>query len=46
VSSISGLFHINERVLFVGEWLHGFFSLTAIGATNVGSIKAYFDKVT
>lgn len=45
LSRINGLFHINERVLYVGEWIYGFFSLTAIGATNVGSIKAYFDKV-
>ncbi|KAI9991517.1 hypothetical protein PInf_019211 [Phytophthora infestans] len=28
----------NERVALLGEWEHGFFSLTAVGATNVGSI--------
>ena len=42
---IPGLFHINERVVYTGEWKHGFFSMTAVGATNVGSIKIYFDKV-
>ncbi|XP_015909243.1 phosphatidylserine decarboxylase proenzyme, mitochondrial isoform X2 [Parasteatoda tepidariorum] len=44
VSWIAGLFNINERVVYTGEWQHGFFSLTAVGATNVGSIKVYFDE--
>ena len=26
-----------------GEWEHGFFSMTAVGATNVGTIKIGFD---
>jgi len=34
----SGLFAVNERVGVIGEWEHGFFSFTPIGATNVGSI--------
>ncbi|RWS26638.1 phosphatidylserine decarboxylase proenzyme-like protein [Leptotrombidium deliense] len=38
------LFTINERVAYVGEWMHGFFSLIAVGATNVGSIKVYCDE--
>jgi phosphatidylserine decarboxylase len=38
-----GLFHVNERVAWLGKWRHGFFSLTAVGATNVGSIHAAFD---
>jgi len=35
---IPSLFIENERVALLGEWEHGFFSLTAVGATNVGSI--------
>ena len=38
-----GLFHVNERVVLTGEWRHGFFSMTAVGATNVGSIVVDFD---
>ncbi|XP_032802822.1 phosphatidylserine decarboxylase proenzyme, mitochondrial-like isoform X1 [Petromyzon marinus] len=41
---IKELFCHNERVVLTGEWQHGFFSFTAVGATNVGSIKIYFDK--
>lgn len=36
--------HINERVCYAGSWEHGFFSMTAVGATNVGSIKVNFDE--
>ena len=38
------ILHINERVSYFGRWQHGFFSMTAVGATNVGSIKVYFDE--
>lgn len=38
--------HINERVCYAGSWPHGFFSMTAVGATNVGSIKVNFDEVS
>lgn len=38
--------HINERVCYIGDWPHGFFSMTAVGATNVGSIKVNFDEVS
>lgn len=40
-----GALQLNERVVYVGEWEHGFFSYTAVGATNVGSIKVYKDEV-
>ena len=43
VSSFPGLFHVNERVAWMGHWQHGFFSMTAVGATNVGSIHADFE---
>jgi len=42
---LQGLFNFNERVMYVGNWKHGFFSLTAIGATLVGSVNVHFDKV-
>uniref|UniRef100_A0A452GPN0 Phosphatidylserine decarboxylase proenzyme, mitochondrial n=1 Tax=Gopherus agassizii TaxID=38772 RepID=A0A452GPN0_9SAUR len=41
---IKELFCHNERVVLTGDWKHGFFSLTAVGATNVGSIRVYFDR--
>ncbi len=45
-SWIGGLFSLNERAVYVGTWRHGFFSMTAVGATNVGSIRVYGDKVS
>lgn len=44
VNSIPSLFTINERVCLFGKWKHGFFSYTAVGATNVGSIKINIDS--
>lgn len=43
---VKELFCLNERVALTGQWQHGFFSLTAVGATNVGSIRVYFDQVS
>lgn len=42
---IAGLFSYNERVVLLGSWKHGFFSYSAVGAYNVGSILINFDKV-
>lgn len=43
-SRLSNLFVLNERVALLGKWKHGFFSMTPVGATNVGSIRIHFDK--
>ncbi|KAI9732838.1 MAG: phosphatidylserine decarboxylase 1 [Cirrosporium novae-zelandiae] len=42
--TLPGLFTLNERVVLLGRWRHGFFSYVPVGATNVGSIKINFDK--
>ena len=34
----------NERVNVLGEWAHGFFTISFVGALNVGSIKLHFDE--
>lgn len=44
MKALPGLLTLNERVLLSGYWEHGFFSYTAVGALNVGSIKIDFDK--
>ncbi|XP_055375139.1 phosphatidylserine decarboxylase proenzyme, mitochondrial isoform X2 [Condylostylus longicornis] len=41
---LPGLFCLNERATYIGKWKYGFFSFTAVGATNVGSVQIYFDE--
>jgi len=43
VKRVQSLFCINERVAYLGSWKHGFFSMVAVGATNVGSVKVGMD---
>lgn len=33
----------NERVNIFGDWTFGFFAVSFVGATNVGSVKIHFD---
>lgn len=42
--TLPGLFTLNERVVLLGRWRWGFFSMTTVGATNVGSIRINFDR--
>lgn len=43
VSWFPNVFSVNERVAYVGNWKYGFFSMAPVGATNVGSMRIYFD---
>lgn len=43
-SRLKDLFVLNERVVLLGRWRYGMFSMTPVGATNVGSIVINFDR--
>jgi len=43
VRKMNKVFELNERAVYLGEWEHGFFSLTAVAATMVGGIKVNCD---
>ncbi|CAH8529322.1 unnamed protein product [Heterobilharzia americana] len=40
---LPGLYTINERVVYLGEWNYGLMSFTAVGAFGVGSIHINID---
>lgn len=43
VNKHKDVFKNNERVNIFGRWAQGFYFESAVGATNVGSIKLDFD---
>lgn len=43
IRKVPNLFNVNERVVYSGQWQHGFMAMVAVGATNVGSINIPWD---
>lgn len=43
VEKHKNVFKDNERVSLFGDWIEGYFSMTFVGALNVGSMTLNFD---
>ncbi|KAF8566715.1 hypothetical protein P879_05303 [Paragonimus westermani] len=41
---LPGLFALNERVVYLGQWSYGFMAFAAVGATGVGGIHINADS--
>ncbi|KAL8162610.1 hypothetical protein V2J09_014099 [Rumex salicifolius] len=43
--TIRNLYVENERIVLEGKWQQGYLAVTAVGATNIGSIKAFIRMI-